>query len=214
MAGLKEVPVRVHRVSRTADREEFLRLLVEMNSQRIKSTPEIVHESIIKIDPKEAHQKIVNERKEKDSDRGATLSAIDPEDNGRRAEISEAKRPFLEAVLRVLEEQRDYWPLSDRQIHYRLLGPDAPLTHASKRDSKYRHNVSSYRKLTDLLTRGRIAGRIPWQAIDDETRSVDLHAAFWNTGQFFRQQFGISSKVTGVIGSNPSRITSRSSPKN
>jgi hypothetical protein len=64
------------------------------------------------------------------------------------------------------------------------------LTHASKRDSKYRNNVSSYRKLTDLLTRGRIAGRIPWQAIDDEIRSVDLHAAFWNTGQFFRQQFG------------------------
>jgi hypothetical protein len=189
MAGLKEVPVRVHPVSRTGNREEFLKLLVEMNSQRIKSTSEILHESVIKIDPKEAHQRIINERKQKENDRGGSLSTIDPDDDGRRAEISEAKRPFLEAVLRVLEEQREYWPLSDRQVHYRLLGPAAPLTHASKPTSRYVNNISSYRKLTDLLARGRINGLIPWEAIDDETRPTDLHEAFWNTAEFFRQEF-------------------------
>ena len=109
-----------------------------MNSQRIKSANELLQESLIKIDPKEAHQQIVNARKEKNEERSENgLSAIDPWDDGRRCEISKAKTPFLEAILRVLNEQREYWPLSDRQIHYRLLGVDAPLTHASKPDSRY-----------------------------------------------------------------------------
>jgi hypothetical protein len=51
IAGRELVPVRVHPVSRTENRAEFLRLLVEMNSQRIKSTSVLLHESLIKIDP-------------------------------------------------------------------------------------------------------------------------------------------------------------------
>jgi hypothetical protein len=137
IAKLDLVPVRVHPVSRSENRSEFLKLLVEMNSQRIKSVSEFMHESLIKIDPKEAHQKIVNDRKQKDKERGIeNLSAIDPGYDGRRCKISPAKKPFLDAILRVLDEQSEYWPLSDRQIHYRLLGSDAPLTHASKPDSQ------------------------------------------------------------------------------
>jgi hypothetical protein len=118
-----------------------------------------------------------------------SLSPIDPFDDGRRPEISAAKRPFLDAVLRILEEQRDYWPLSDRQIHYRLLGDNAPLTHASKPDSRYVNDKGSYRKLTDVLARGRIGGLIPWEAIEDVTRPTQLHSAFWNPAEFFRQEF-------------------------
>jgi hypothetical protein len=195
MAALAEVPVRISKISRAEDPKAFLKLLVEMNSQRIKNTSVLVHESIIKVDPKEAHQQIINDRIKKDDLRGkASLSAIDPEDDGDRCVISAAKGPFLDAVLRVLDEQRDYWPLSDRQIHYRLLGPDAPLTHASKPGSRYRNDKSSYRKLTDLLARGRIAGLISWDAIEDVTRPVETHAAFWNPAEFFRQQFDVFLK--------------------
>ena len=191
LAGLKQVPVRIHPVSRAENRDAFVKLLVEMNSQRIKSLSVLVRESLIKIDPKIAHQKIANDRKAKEWERSLnSLSAIDPDDDGRRCEISEAKRPFLDAILRVLEEQRAYWPLSDRQIHYRLLGPDAPMTHASKRSSRYVNDKASYRKLTDLLARGRVSGLINWDAIEDVTRPTDLHAAFWNPGEFFRQEFG------------------------
>jgi hypothetical protein len=31
---------------------------------------------------------------------------------------------------------------------------------------------------------------INWDAIEDVTRPTDLHAAFWNPGEFFRQEFG------------------------
>ena len=190
LAKLEHVPVRIHPLSRAENHAEFLQLLVAMNSQRIKSTSVLLHESLIKIDPKEAHQKIINDRQEKDEDRSFnSLTVIEPNDDGRRCQISTAKQHFLDAVLGVLNEQRDYWPLSDRQIHYRLLGPNAPLTHASKPDSRYVNDKVSYRKLTDLLARGRITGLIPWQAIEDVTRPVDLHAAFWNTAEFFRQEF-------------------------
>jgi len=191
IAGLTEVPVRTSNISRAEDPDAFLKLLVELNSQRIKSTSVLLHESTIKIDPKEAHQQIINDRETKDAKRSLTyLSTIDPEDDGDRCVISAAKQPFLEAVLGVLEEQRDYWPLSDRQIHYRLLGPNAPLTHASKPGSGYQNDKPSYRKLTDLLARGRVAGLVPWEAIEDITRPVDTHAAFWNTAQFLRQELG------------------------
>jgi lipoate-protein ligase A len=192
LAKLDLVPVRVHPVSHSENTEAFIKLLVEMNSQRIKSTSVLVHESLIKIDPKAAHEQIINDRKEKDEDRSFkkdSLTAIDPENDGARCEISQAKQAFLSAILRILNEQHEYWPLSDRQIHYRLLGPDAPLTHASKPGSKYVNNKSSYRSLTDLLTRGRINGLIPWQAIEDVTRPVNLHNAFWSTSNFFRQEF-------------------------
>ena len=189
MAGLEKIPVRYHRLTRD-ENPEFTKLLVEANSQRIKDSPTLIRESMVRIDPKAAHQQIINERNEKEFTRRASdLSVINPSDDGRRCEISIAKRPFLDAVMRVLGGQRAYWPLSDRQIHYRLLGPDAPLTHSSKPDSQYHNDKPSYRKLTDLLARARIDGFIPWEAIDDETRPVDRHAAFWNNAQFFRQQF-------------------------
>jgi hypothetical protein len=188
LAGLTEVPVRIHEISRAENPAAFLKLLVEMNSQRIKSASVLVHESIIKIDPGAAHEQIVNDRKEK-AVRPNSLSAIDPFDDGRRSEISAAKRPFLDAVLRILEEQRDYWPLSDRQVHYRLLGANAPLTHASKPDSRYVNDKGSYRKLCDVLARGRIGGLIPWEAIEDTTRPTQLYSAFWNPAEFFRQEF-------------------------
>jgi hypothetical protein len=88
---------------------------------------------------------------------------------------------LLQAVREVLQAQRAYWPLSVRQVHYRLLGPDAPLLHASKSDSQYRNDKASYRAAIDILARGRVAGLIPWQAIDDLTRPVELNAAFTNT---------------------------------
>jgi hypothetical protein len=187
LAELTEVPVRVYPISRAENPDAFIKLLVEMNSQRIKSTSDILHETVIKIDPKKAHEQIVNERKEKQEEQECNdLAVIDPEDDGRRCKISPAKLPLLEAVKRVLDEQRYYWPLSDRQVHYRLLGPQAPLIHASKPESRYANNIKSYRAPTDILTRGRINGLIPWEAIDDETRPIYLNEAYNSPAEFLR----------------------------
>jgi hypothetical protein len=186
LAKLDHVQVRVHPISRSENKDEFVKLLVEMNSQRIKSTSVLIRETLVKIDPKSAYQQIINDRKEKSD---ISLSGIFPHSNGRRCEISKASMPLLNAIMKVLAEQKDYWPISARQIHYRLLGPDAPLKHARKPDSKYVNDVDSYKKLISVLSRGRTEGRISWVAIEDETRPVYEPKAFWNTAEFFRQNF-------------------------
>ena len=66
--------------------------------------------------------------------------------------------PLLNAIIKVLNEQKAYWPISARQVHYRLLGLNAPLKHASKPKSKYRNDKDSYQKLISTLTRGRTEG--------------------------------------------------------
>ena len=53
---------------------------------------------------------------------------------------------------------------------------DPPLIHASKPNSTYRNDRKSYKALTELLTRARLIGSIPFNAIHDPTRSVEI----WN----------------------------------
>ena len=78
--------------------------------------------------------------------------------------ISERRRPFLEAVLRVIENLRDFWPLSIRQIHYNLL-PDPPLKQTPKRSKfdaehyRYANDKASYDVLVDLLASALTTGR-------------------------------------------------------
>ena len=188
--GLAELPVRMHHVSYQGSRAEFLRLLVECNNQRIKGADVLLAEAVIKVDPVAAHQKLVNEREAKEGARaaGCTLESITTHGNKRRCEFSPAKKPLLDAILRIVEEQREFWPLSVRQIHYRLLGENAPLIHASKPDSRYRNDRESYRAAVDVSARARIQGLLPWQAIADETRPVDSNHGFHDLGHFFRQE--------------------------
>jgi len=191
-AGLDVVPViRRNDISYEGDREEFLKLLVETNTQRKKSTGILIREAAMKIDPEEAYKELKQEQRQKDHERryGTDLSVQEVESKNvkGRKKISPASMPFLEAALRVIHAHEEFWPLSVRQIHYRLLGPDAPLKHASKPDSKYVNDKASYNTLCDLLARGRVEGRIPWDAIDDETRPELTNAHFWNPGHFVEE---------------------------
>jgi hypothetical protein len=102
--------------------------------------------------------------------------------------VSAAKKPFLEAIRRVLEERRQFLPLSDRAIHYALLN-DPPLIHASKRESVYGNNPQSYNALTELLTRARLEGLIPMSAIADETRRVVTWQIWPDVGSFIKAEF-------------------------
>lgn len=104
-----------------------------------------------------------------------------------RAELSKAKRPFLDAVQRIIERLYDFWPLSDRQIHYALLN-DPPLIHASKPSSLYRNDLASYRALSDLLTRARHEGQIDYDVIGDATRPVTCWSVKNNIAEYFREQ--------------------------
>ena len=191
-AGLSEVPVRVHPISRADDHAGFVKLLVEMNTQRVKGADVLLAEAVVKSDPTEAHKLLVEARAAKEERRmeDCTLTALDSQNDGERCALSPAKALLLQAIQTVVEEQRAYWPLSVRQIHYRLLGENAPLIHASKPNSRYQNDLKSYRALVDVAARARVAFLLPWEAIEDETRPVDVNKAFHGLRQFIQSEVG------------------------
>jgi 5S rRNA maturation endonuclease (ribonuclease M5) len=97
-------------------------------------------------------------------------------------------RPLLDAAIKVIYELKEFWPLSDRQVHYRLLN-DPPLKHAGKPDSVYQNDRQSYQTLCNVLTRGRLSREIPWEAIGDETRPIAVWDVQKSVAPFIKKQF-------------------------
>ena len=136
LAGLERVPCRVLDLRRDDDPDGFVKLLREHNRQRVKSRAERLREATVDADPKESYRALLDyrERQEHAGDDDAA-GRVTIRGTLTRSRISDAKRPMLDAVQRVVRERRKYWPLSDRQIHYALLN-DPLLRHASKPNSR------------------------------------------------------------------------------
>jgi hypothetical protein len=143
-----------------------------------------------------------------DSGDNYALAAIQLREYKSRSVISSAKLPLLSVVICIIEGNRDYWPLSVRQIHYRLLN-DPPLCHADKPDSRYANTQQFYKnQCVDICARSRLAGLIPWEAISDETRPTDLSWVFTDWKDFIRDE--IARFLVGyrrdLVQSQPSHI--------
>jgi hypothetical protein len=110
------------------------------------------------------------------------------ERNRSRSAISQRKKQMLDAVLAVVEELRDFWPLSLRTIHYNLLN-DPPLRNAGKPCSRYGNTKQCYKDLSDLCTRARFDGVLPFDAIHDPTRPVEHWRIHRNAADYLRSQF-------------------------
>lgn len=65
-----------------------------------------------------------------------------------------ATQETLTAITAVLDDHRAHWPITPRQILYRLIGRGQ----ASKDDAE---------RIGEYIVRGRRAGMIPWEAIGD-----------------------------------------------
>ena len=100
----------------------------------------------------------------------------------------------------MIEELREYWPLSIRQIHYRLLN-DPPLKQTPKRSKhdaehyRYKNDDSSYNSLVDLLTAARYSGQVSMTCIDDPTRPQKTFGGFDSVAEFVQQE--IDGFLTG-----------------
>jgi hypothetical protein len=101
-------------------------------------------------------------------------------------------------ALQVIEERRPYWPLSVRGVHYPLLNfkfirgylwPHRGKPGFGTRQTLYYANdAGSYAATSDLLTRLRLNGTVPWEALDDPTRPATVPRPFKNVQQFLRQE--------------------------
>jgi len=185
LAGLDKVPCRVEDL---ASGDLFFRQrLVEYNQQRVKGVEEIFHEELLRTDSDASYDQLLSERIERAGVDLDGLAVIQLREKKQRPKISKAKIPMLQAIMRVLNENRNFWPLTDRQVHYYLLN-DPPLIHASKSDSVYRNHIKSYKALTELLTRARLEGYIPWNAITDTTRPVVIWDVHKNPASFIAKE--------------------------
>ena len=180
LAGLKEVPVRRENIRRSDP--QFVRLLREYNRQREKTLDERLREEIVSVNVDDAYSALVEYRQQTSEVSAETVKLGKCKE---RADISPAKQPMLDAILRILEERRKFWPMSDRTIHYALLNIK-PLRHASKPDSAYVNTLKCYKDCCDLLTRARLCGLVPMEAISDETRPVTTWRTNVTPGEFIR----------------------------
>jgi hypothetical protein len=195
LAGLTELPCRVDPVRRCAAVDsagehgivspDFVVKLREYNRQREKSLDEKLREAVVSADPEDAYAALSEYReglRRPDPEAAFAIEGVK-----RRPKISKAKEPFVRAIIAVMTDLKRYWPLTDRQIHYRLLN-DPPLKHASKPDSTYRNDEHSYKALTELLTRMRLERRIPMFSIIDETRPCSLPICYRDAGVFLGKE--------------------------
>lgn len=184
--GLQEVPCRLVEVDfyqlTTTERLEVLRLY---NQQREKSPGERIKEKLLDIDPKDAHQELKRRRLDSILLKGATDANVKMGAAKKRASITTMQ--FLAKAQSVILDNREYWPLTVRRVHYLLLN-DPPLRHDKKPGSVYVNDKASYKALTNLLIRARLSGDVPMASIEDSTRPIQDGGGFSTFEAFVAQE--------------------------
>ena len=206
-----KVPCRILKVTYSSlTDDEFLQLLQSYNgSQRIKSVDELLREELVRNtdNKEEIVDKVLTQRAVRSVD--ATYDSFDVGIVGKkkRARISKAKWPMVEAIKQVVNDKQDFWPLTDRRIHYALLN-NPPLRHASKPTSHYKNNKACYGDLCDLLTRLRLLGELSWSAITDETRPDVSIESFSDPSAFYKKSIDqfLESYCRNLLQSQPNYI--------
>jgi len=82
---------------------------------------------------------------------------------------------YRRQVQGVIEEFRDYWPLTLRQVYYQLVAAGV-----------IENNRNSYQKLSRNLSQARLDGSVPWEALEDRARSF-FNLRGWHDDQHFIQ---------------------------
>ena len=163
--------------------------LVEANRQRVKSPQESIREEIVRTSPTDAHNALLAHRVSERAKRSkqideAGLRVLKEKAAARRSGISEEKRGMLDAAVAVVEQYRDYWPLTLRQIHYRLL--TRSVLRNARTGLKYDNSQKAYKDLSDLLSRARLEELVPWESMHDPTRPRTEWEQWNNVGEYMR----------------------------
>jgi len=184
--GLAEVPIRrIPEHFESMEYKERVALLRLHNFQRSKSPGERIREAMLDINPSHAHIDLIKRRIKNRSRSDPSCVAVSLGKVKKRAKITTVQ--FLSKVKQIIEDNKLYWPLTDRRVHYLLLN-DPPLKHDKKPSSKYANDKKSYKSLTHLLIRARLTGEVSMSAIEDSTRPIQLAGGFHSLEQFVGQE--------------------------
>jgi hypothetical protein len=179
--------------------DEFVTLLREHNHQRNKTIGEQVREELVDLDPEKAYQRL-RQMRDKSVNRPERngVKILNIEGTKKRYGISSDKAEHVRLIKEIVEKRRDYWPLSVRGVHYPLLNYDfvrgyywprrTESDYGTKRELRYANDDGSYDATSDLITRLRLLGEVPWEAFDDFTRPLKVFQAFSNAREFVKQE--------------------------
>jgi ParB-like nuclease domain len=166
--NMRTVPVRVRDdVRYEDDRDRFVQLLVSYNSQRVKSTDTMIREGIATMSGS-TRQAVRKYRRDAASIDG--VEVIELYGEKKRSKIRE-KISLFNAIKRTIYEHEECWPLSDRKVFYLLLNIEGLLRN-DVRKTPFVNDEKCYNDVTDMITRMRLDGSIPFDSIGDETRPV------------------------------------------
>jgi hypothetical protein len=167
----------------------YLAVLRQHNLQRVKSVSEMLREAVVDTDKATAHRSLIAARREKAREL-STVDFVTIEGESKRSRITEVKEGMVRAIQAAVDERKDFWPLSVRSIHYALLN-DPPLRNTgnnAKFRKRYANDDVSYDDLYNLCLRLRLAGRLSWNAINDETRPFDLPTLDDSPASYFERE--------------------------
>ena len=182
--GFTRIKVRITPdVSYERDRDRFLQLLASHNRQRVKTTAEQLREELALM-PEDSWHELQEYRKE-----ASSIDESNSVDLGYRKARSRIrdKLELKDAIMKIVHDEEPNWPLSDRAIHYRLLNVK-DLVRNDKTRTPYENTLASYNDVTNMLTRMRIDGSIPFDAIADETPRGNQWQADQCVGDFIRRE--------------------------
>jgi hypothetical protein len=192
----KVLPVRRDSMAK----DDYIALLRDYNQQRSKTVGDEVREELVDMAPEGVSAGLHRVHFESICAPELNgLESLEIEGQKKRYNISADKMEHVRHILLVVEQRKAYWPLSVRGVHYPLLNYDfiRGIYHPRReepdfgipRQLRYENDRNSYQATSDLITRLRLRGEIPWQAFDDFTRPMQEFFAFKDVRQFIRQQY-------------------------
>lgn len=167
--GLQRITVRIDpSISRLKDPDAFLRRLRSCNEQRVKTTAEVMRESLVTMDAN-PRQRVCNYRESVSNVDGMEIFRLV---GAKKRSLIVEKRSLADAIIKVVNDYVSrYGATSDRKVFYLLLNIPGLLRN-DVRKTPFLNDNNCYQDVTDMLTRLRLDGSIPFEAIEDETRPV------------------------------------------
>lgn len=168
-----------------SDSEDFKAMLVSANMQREKTTGETLKECSV-TENSIYNFMIPEDAKQSDVD----LESVKGKINKRSKINTKYRQELLEVIKLVSEENRPYWPMTVRQFHYQILswkgGVPAIASRGKNAGTKYQNEQEDYDTLSNILTRLRLDGVLPWELIRDDQRKVEERFSSTNVNEFVR----------------------------
>lgn len=91
--------------------------------------------------------------------------------------FSASTRPVADAIISVVDDLQEYWPLTVRQVFYQLVGKTV-----------IPNNLAHYRKVSRILVKLREEELVPWSVIEDRSRRTTEKRGFPNVSEWLKEQ--------------------------